>query len=101
MMSPQQINTDDVITDLIGRWKYASLDYNVKNEGRKDSINEYIITLISIWDSLDKLPIATIEGVLVELDGILMRSEDVTYKIIRTQVTDYLKARLETGEAEQ
>ena len=30
-MTTQQINTDDIIADLIGRWKYASLDLNVKN----------------------------------------------------------------------
>ena len=91
---------ENIIIDLIGIWKYGALDHHVAN-GNKKTDQEYVIILISMWDSLDKLPISTIEGVLVELDGVLMQSEDVTYKIIRTQVTDYLKARLETGEVEQ
>jgi hypothetical protein len=101
MMSAQQVNVDDIISDLVGRWKYASLDLNIKNEGRKDSINEYIVTLISIWDSLDKLPLGTVENIVVELDGLVMRGKDVTHKILRTNLEQYLKVRLEQGEEKQ
>lgn len=89
--------------------------------------NEYAITLIRLWDECDKHSTDELERVIVNVEGRLLGIKDDIAKIIKemeyeannepgeskietlekeaselnalkTQITDYLKAREETGE---
>jgi hypothetical protein len=105
MMSAQQVNVDDIIGDLIGIWKYASLDYHVEVANNPvsyetEKANQYAITLIQLWDYMDKLPLATVEDCQVELEGrTIGKNPDITEKILRTQLIDYMVVRVEQDRA--
>jgi hypothetical protein len=97
MMSPtpQQDNIADLIAELTGIWKYASMDLHAKNEGKKTG-QEYELTLIKLWDKLDTLSLTEVEDVQVELDGRRMGENcDVVDKILRTQLIDYMVVRIQ------
>lgn len=84
----------DIIIELAGIWKYASLDLHEKNGGKKTP-QEYELTLIKMWDYLDKLDLKAIEGVIVELEGKCMGDCETIDKILKSQLDDYLAVRVE------
>jgi hypothetical protein len=110
---------DDVLEDRIwhleGIWKYAALDYHIRAKGlvanRTRKANEYAITLMKLWDTLDGLPLTDIESVLVELEGkiVAFRKSDskgekkhqADMKALRTQLEQYLQVRREVDEVRQ
>lgn len=84
----------DIIGDLKGIWKYGALDNFVENDNKKTP-EDYIIVLIKMWDYLDKLTKATVESVIVELEGMIMKSQDPCEKALRTNLEQYLSCRIE------
>lgn len=86
-------DTLNTLDELRGIWSYAALDYHHQH-GVKDG-NEYIITLITLWDKLDTLPLPEVEGVVVELEGRGMGEHDRIDKILLNQVGYYYDTRKE------
>jgi len=100
---------EDLIWQLEGIWKYAALDYHIRaksainNKSRK--ANEYAITLMKLWDTLDKISRDSIERAVVELEGKIMslrqpesriqKKRMANMKALRTQLVDYLQVREE------
>lgn len=110
----QLVLLDDLIAMLAGVWKYSSLGYFLANRTRNASkdvfkANEYAIRLVRLWDELDRLPRDVIVRTIVELEGSIIGKEEqlkvagierkrktkaeiILYKILRTQLEDYLVA---------
>lgn len=62
--------------------------------------DEYQAIVMETWDYCDRLPLATIEAAVVELEGALIGNYDPQIQRISTNLEQYIEARLETGEAE-
>lgn len=106
---------EDRIWHLEGIWKYAALDYHIRAKGlvanRTRKANEYAITLMKLWDTLDGLSLADIERVLVELEGKIVafrkpdskgeKKHQADMKALRTQLEQYLQVRREAEEVRQ
>lgn len=84
----------DILSELVGIWKYASADIHAKNEGKKTP-EEYDITIIKLWDYLDKLPLQTVESLVVELEGKVLGEHETIDKILKSQLSYYLQVREE------
>lgn len=75
----------------------------IREEASKDE--EYQRQVWEIWEYLDKQPIEAIEASIVELEGLILAMKDAgegiaNPKRLKTELTDYLNARLDTGEVE-
>jgi hypothetical protein len=114
---------DDLITMLAGIWKYSSLDYFLANKRQvsKDvyKANEYAIRLVRLWDQLDRLSEDVIVKAIVELEGSIIgkkehlkraathewkrkaKAELTLFKILRTQLEDYLAATREQAASQE
>lgn len=84
------------ISQLIGLWKYSAIGLFTK-EGRKHR-DEYTLVLIKMWDTLDKLPVDTVESIAVELNGQILGDDNPDKKGILTNIEDYLKVRAEQDQ---
>lgn len=111
--------TEEVLEDRIwhleGIWKYAALDYHIRAKGlvanRSRKANEYAITLMKLWDTLDGLSQNDIERVLVELEGKVVafrkpegkgeKKHQADMKALRTQLEQYLQVRREADVDQQ
>lgn len=105
---------EDLIWSLEGIWKYAALDYHIRAKGvvnnKSRKANEYAITLMKLWDTLDGFSQETIERVVVELEGKIIvfgkpenkieKKRQADMKALRTQLEQYLQVR-EGEEAEK
>jgi hypothetical protein len=104
---------EDLIWSLEGIWKYAALDYHIRAKGvvnnKSRKANEYAITLMKLWDTLDGFSQETIERVVVELEGKIIvfgkpenkieKKRQADMKALRTQLEQYLQVR--EGEEEE
>ncbi|WP_148699847.1 hypothetical protein [Candidatus Nitrososphaera evergladensis] len=100
---------EDLIWRLEGIWKYAALDYHIRAKGvvsnKSRKANEYAITLMKLWDTLDGFSQETIERVVVELEGKIIvlgkpegkveKKRHADMKALRTQLEQYLQVREE------
>ncbi len=104
-----EIALEDLIWQLEGIWKYAALDYHIKAEGilanKSRRVNEYAITLMKLWDTLDGFSQDRVDQVLVELEGKIIafrkpetkgeKKHQADMKALRTQLEQYLQVRRE------
>lgn len=106
---------EDLVWQLEGIWKYAALDYHIRTKGivanKSRRANEYAITLMKLWDALDRFPQDTVEDTLVELEGKIVvfekpetsgeKKQQADMKALRTQLEQYLQVRREGTLGEQ
>ena len=88
----QQLSLLDILDELEGKWKYSATGLWSKNGGKKHP-DEYILTLIRLWDHLDTIPVSIIESVLVELEGRKLWQVKSMDKILHSQISYYLQVR--------
>jgi hypothetical protein len=103
------VDLEDLIWDLEGIWKYAALDYHIRAKGvinnRTRKANEYAITLMKLWDALDRLSQEMVERIIFDLEGRIIvfkkpeskreRKQQADIKALRTNLEQYLNVRKE------
>lgn len=57
--------------------------------------DEYQQVIFELWDYCDKLPLATVENAVVELEGEMLGAYDPQVQRIKTNLEQYLSVRLE------